>query len=255
MPIDPVPIRAEARPRAAQERIKRYIVENRLRPGDPIPTEQALARALGISRNSLREALRALETAGVVETRHGLGTFVGEATLAPLIAGMAFNLVQNISRESRTLGEMLEVREIIEAELVRRVTGRHTPAQLARLERLVARLELQGACGRFDREADRDFHDLLYEPLDNRVVILVLDAFWDVLREVESQLPDTDFKATTNAQWHRDILDAVRCADGDAAVAAMRVHFAGIQERLARQVAGDGEYPRQRAAAARALSG
>ncbi|MGN6699031.1 MAG: FadR/GntR family transcriptional regulator [Thermomicrobiales bacterium] len=238
MPIEPAPIRAEARPRAAQERIKRYIVENQLQPGDPIPTEQALARTLGISRNSLREALRALETAGVVETRHGLGTFVGEATLAPLIAGMAFSLVQSISREPRTLGEMLEVREIIEAELVRRAAGRHTPAQLARLERLVARMETQGARGRFDREADRDFHDVLYEPLGNRVVILVLEAFWDVLRTVEAQLPDTDFKPTTNAQWHRDILDAVRAGDEDAAVAAMRVHFAGIQERLERHEHG-----------------
>ncbi|MGN6672989.1 MAG: FadR/GntR family transcriptional regulator, partial [Thermomicrobiales bacterium] len=172
------------------------------------------------------------------ETRHGLGTFVGEATLAPLIAGMAFSLVQSISREPRTLGEMLEVREIIEAELVRRAAGRHTPAQLARLERLVARMETQGARGRFDREADRDFHDVLYEPLGNRVVILVLEAFWDVLRTVEAQLPDTDFKPTTNAQWHRDILDAVRAGDEDAAVAAMRVHFAGIQERLERHEHG-----------------
>ena len=75
-------MRTEAIFRAAQERIKQYIVDNALRPGDPLPTEFDLSRSLGISRNSLREALKALETIGVVETRHGLGSFVGHA-LAP----------------------------------------------------------------------------------------------------------------------------------------------------------------------------
>src|SRR5215510_9635148 len=108
------PLRSETIYRAAQERIKRYIVAHGLLPGDPIPTETTLARELGISRNSLREALKALAAAGVVETRHGLGTYVGKASLAPLIDGMAFNLALSIARNTHTLREMLQVREILE---------------------------------------------------------------------------------------------------------------------------------------------
>lgn len=226
------PLRTETIYRAAQERIKRYIVAHELQPGDPLPTETTLARNLGISRNSLREALKALAAAGVVEARHGLGTFVGQASLAPLIDGMTFNLIQSIGRDTRTLREMLQLREILELELVRRVTGTHTVDQLARLEACVSRMEADAERGVMDPHVDRAFHDLLYEPLDNRVVTLILHAFWDVQDGVVSQLPDAPPISATNARWHRDILDAVRRGDAAAAAAAMRAQFTGARERL-----------------------
>ena len=226
------PLRTESIYRAAQEHIKRYIVAHDLKPGDPIPTETVLARDLGISRNSLREALKALAASGVVETRHGLGTYVGQASLAPLIDGMAFNLVQNIGRDTRTLREMLQLREILELELVRRVTGMHTPDQLDRLEACVSRMEAEAARGIMDPHVDRAFHDALYEPLDNHVVRLILHAFWDVQEGVAAQLPEGPSIAPTNARWHRDILDAVRRGDTAAAAVAMRAQFTGVRGRL-----------------------
>ncbi len=226
------PLRTETIYRAAQERIKQYIVAHDLRPGDAIPTETVLARDLGISRNSLREALKALAASGVVETRHGLGTYVGQASLAPLIDGMAFNLVQNIGRDTRTLREMLQLREILELELVRRVAAMHTADQLARLDACVARMDVDAAAGIMDPRVDRSFHDALYEPLDNHVVTLILHAFWDVQEAVASQLPEGPPMAATNARWHRDILDAVRQGDTAAAAVAMRAQFAGVRGRL-----------------------
>lgn len=226
------PLRTEAIYRAAQERIKQYIVAHGLTPGEPIPTEATLARDLGISRNSLREALKALAASGVVETRHGLGTYVGQASLAPLIDGMAFNLVRNIGRDTRTLREMLQLREILELELVRRVTGVHTANQLDRLETYVSRMEMDAARGIMDPRVDRAFHDALYEPLDNHVITLILHAFWDVQDGVASQLPEAPAIPVTNARWHRDILDAVRRCDVPAAAAAMREQFTGVRERL-----------------------
>ncbi|MFN8512264.1 MAG: GntR family transcriptional regulator [Chloroflexia bacterium] len=191
MAILPAPIRGEAVVRAAQESIKQYIIDNQLSPGTSLPTEHALARTLGISRNSLREALRALETTGVVETRHGLGTFVGQASLAPLIDGMAFTLAQRIGGDTRALRELLELREILEVELVRRVTGLHSEVQRARLGALVAQME-ENAHQRFiDPALDSAFHDALYEPLRNRAVTLLLHAFWEVQERVRSQLPNT----------------------------------------------------------------
>lgn len=231
MPITE-PLRTGTIYRAAQERIKQYIVRQRLQPGDPIPTETALARELGISRNSLREALKALATAGVVETRHGLGTYVGQASLGPLIDGMAFNLLQNIGRDTRTLREMLQLREILEVALVRRVLGLHTDEQIARLEEYIARMEADVRREIMDLHVDRAFHDTLYEPLDNHVVTLILHAFWDVQEAVILQLPEVQSIAAANARWHRDILEAVRRGDADGAAAAMREQFTGIRTRL-----------------------
>lgn len=226
------PLRTETIYRAAQERIKQYIVRHQLKAGDPIPTETTLARELGISRNSLREALKALATAGVVETRHGLGTYVGQASLAPLIDGMAFNLIQNIGRDTRTLREMLDVREILEVALMRQVIGLHTREQIARLEECVARMEADGAQEVRNAHADLAFHDALYEPLDNHVMTLILHAFWDVKEAVILQLPDVPSLTAANARWHRTILDAVRRGDADDAVVAMREQFTGIRIRL-----------------------
>lgn len=226
------PLRSETIYRAAQERIKQYIIRHHLAPGDPIPTETTLARELGISRNSLREALKALATAGVVETRHGLGTYVGQASLGPLIDGMAFNLLQNIGRDTRTLREMLQLREILEVALVRRVIGLHSDEQLTRLEHCVARMEGDVEREIMDPHVDRTFHDTLYEPLDNHVVTLILHAFWDVQEAVILQLPEARSITAANARWHRNILESVRRGDAENAVAAMCEQFTGIRTRL-----------------------
>ena len=227
-----VPLRTEAIFRVAQERIKQYIVERNLKPGDPLPTELELARQLGIGRNSLREAMKALGTIGVIETRHGLGSYVGHASLAPLIAGMAFNLIQSINHDTRTLRELLQLREILEVELVRRATGTHTPAQLARLDTLVKTMEQEATWGVIGAEADRAFHETLYEPLDNRVVGLLLGTFWELLAAVELQLPPASHTPEMNARWHGAIAEAVRAGDGPAAVAAMEEQFVGARERF-----------------------
>jgi DNA-binding FadR family transcriptional regulator len=228
-----VSLKTEAIFRAAQERIKEYILDHNLKPGDPLPTEQELARQLGIGRNSLREALKSLGTIGVIETRHGLGSFVGHASLAPLIAGMAFNLVQSINHDTRTLRELLQLREILEVGLVGRATGQHTPEQLARLEDLVLTMEDEATQGFIGVEADRAFHETLYEPLNNQAVTLLLRTFWDILAVVASQLPAASHSPQINAHWHRAIVEAIRAEDSAAAVAAMEVQFIGARERFA----------------------
>jgi DNA-binding FadR family transcriptional regulator len=235
MAIMPAPIRGEAVVRAAQESIKQYIIDNQLGSGAPLPTEHALARTLGISRNSLREALRALEMIGVVETRHGLGTFVGQASLAPLIDGMAFNLSQRIGGDTRALRELLELREILEVELVRRVTGLHSEEQRARLGALVAQMEEHARGGSLDPATDSAFHDALYEPLNNRAVIMLLHAFWEVQERVRPLLPDESTipnVTAVNAGWHHAIVQAVIAGDATAAAAAMQEHFTGIEDKM-----------------------
>ena len=232
----PAPIRGEAVVRAAQDSIKQFILDNQLGAGAPLPTEHALSRTLGISRNSLREALRALEMVGVVETRHGLGTFVGRASLAPLIDGMAFNLTQQGGGDTRALRELLELREILEVELIRRVATRHLPEQLAFLGSLVAEMEASAEHGRIDQATDRTFHDALYAPLGNRAVTLLLHAFWDVQERVRSQLPDQALLPgieLANARWHRAIVAALQAGDPVVAAAAMQEHFTGIERRIA----------------------
>nr|WP_262505854.1 GntR family transcriptional regulator [Streptomyces sp. TRM68367] len=76
-----------------QERIKKLIIDRRLPSGAPLRTEPLLMDYLGASRNSVREALKALRAMGIVEIRHGFGTYVGPRSLAPMIEGLAFRTV------------------------------------------------------------------------------------------------------------------------------------------------------------------
>lgn len=232
MAITPVTPRSDAIFKIVQEQIKNYIIEQRLQPGDLLPTEMVLSQQLGISRNSLREALKALETVGVIETRHGLGTFVGRGSIAPLIAGVAFSLTQSLTSNTRSLLELLELREILEGELVRRAIGLHTPEQLARLEELVEAME-QDRARAIDPAIDREFHDMLYMPLRNQTIALILHAFWDVFDGVEPQLPALPELVELNPSWHRAILQAVQRRDRAAAAEAMHDQFTGIRRRIA----------------------
>src|SRR5688572_20396388 len=83
---------APMQPRAEStaQQVKAYILRNHLRPGDLLPTETELCDTLGVSRSSVREAIRRLATLDIVEVRHGYGTFVGNLTLAPLVEGLVF---------------------------------------------------------------------------------------------------------------------------------------------------------------------
>ncbi len=94
-----------------------YIVEHGLGPGDPLPTEQELMREFGVGRNVLREGLKALQALGIVEVRHGYGTFVGNAGLTALERGLHFRAAMSLRAGLGELRDLLDVREALEVGL------------------------------------------------------------------------------------------------------------------------------------------
>ena len=75
-----------------QESLRDYIESNGLKAGDPLPPETFLAQQLGVGRNSVREAIKALESLGILETRRGVGVFVKEFSFQPLLDNLAYGL-------------------------------------------------------------------------------------------------------------------------------------------------------------------
>ena len=106
-----------------QREVMQLILDRGLRAGAPLPTEAELMESLGVSRNSVREALKALQALDIVEIRHGYGTYVGEASLTPLIDGLTFRTLAQQGDDTGALAEILQVREVLEEGLVRRVVG------------------------------------------------------------------------------------------------------------------------------------
>ncbi|RIK12953.1 MAG: GntR family transcriptional regulator, partial [Acidobacteria bacterium] len=92
------------------DEIKDYIREHGLQPGDPLPTESELCEELGVSRSSVREAMRTLSSLDIVEVRHGHGSFVGGLSMSPLVSGLVFRGSLNRDGTFRTLREVVQVR-------------------------------------------------------------------------------------------------------------------------------------------------
>ncbi|MFJ9723037.1 FadR/GntR family transcriptional regulator [Streptomyces sp. NPDC101209] len=230
--------RMPAQPRNTESgtsRIRRAVVQlildRRLRPGAALPTEAELMEDLGVSRNSVREALKALQALDIVEIRHGYGTYVGEASLTPLVDGLTF---RTLARHDDTgaLAEILQVREVLEEGLIRRIAGTADEAELDALEAVVSRMEKAVRAGRPFPELDRRFHELLYAPLGNPLVPQLLGAFWTVFRRVAAARGwKDDPRPEVTVRRHRDIVTALRARDAAGAQRAMEHHFRGIEAR------------------------
>ncbi|MFI5661436.1 FadR/GntR family transcriptional regulator [Streptomyces sp. NPDC051684] len=220
----------------AQQKIKEFIVEGGLGPGDPLPTETELMERFSVSRNSLREALKSLQAKHIVEIRRGFGTYVGSMSLEPLIDGLAFRTVVGHRRGEDSLLELLQMREALEAGLMSSLVGRLGEVELDVLDGLVRRMheEVEGH-GAIDAATDREFHLALYGPLANRLLSELLDAFWSAFHQSRAQdigrAPE-DADGAELARMHGRIVDAVRAGDAEAAEAAVHSHFDDIRGRL-----------------------
>jgi GntR family transcriptional regulator, transcriptional repressor for pyruvate dehydrogenase complex len=157
---------------SAIERIRTMIAEGSLGPGDRLPPEHELAEHLGVSRGSLREAVRALSQINVLSVRRGDGTYVTALEPRELLAGMAFaiDLLQG-----RKLDEILEVRRLLLPQAVGLAAERVTPEQLDRMRDVV--LALEGATDPdVVAELHVEFHAIISEATANEALTSILDA-------------------------------------------------------------------------------
>ncbi|TPQ18398.1 FadR/GntR family transcriptional regulator [Streptomyces sporangiiformans] len=225
--------------RDLQERIKKLIIDRRLPSGATLPTEPELMELLGVSRNSVREALKALQAMGIVEIRHGFGTYVGPMSMAPMIEGLAFRTVAGHYRGEDSLLQLLELREAVETGLISRLAGRVPEDDLAELDALVDRMDAEAAAGTGLAETDRAFHATLYRGLGNLLLSEVLEAFWDAFHRVRTDLVELPQDPKVTCRQHREILDAVRSGDAVRAEEAIREHFGHIRTRVTATAANE----------------
>ncbi|MEU1536816.1 FCD domain-containing protein [Actinacidiphila glaucinigra] len=211
-----------------QDRIIELIHEQRLAPGAALPTEPQLMDLLGAGRNSVREAVRALQALGIVEIRHGTGTFVGQAPLRMLMPSLTFHLRSRV----RALADLVAVRELLEVALIGEVAGTLPPQRLDELDELAARMV-------DDPDADRVFHSLLYSSCGNELVLQLVDLFWAAYHEAGTALAPAEGPVERAVANHRAVVGALRTGDAGAARAAMRRHFADVRERVSRALPAD----------------
>lgn len=203
------------------------IDRRQLRAGDPLPPEPRLMEEFGVARNSVREALRTLQALGIVEIRHGYGTFVGDASMAALSPSLLFRTRARSRDDLRGLSDLLEVRQILETELTRKVVG--DGALLSSLGECVDRMADPATAA----AADRRFHELICEAAGNDLALELIRLFWDVYRQTEALIGATTSRPAGLVAKHQRILEAVAAGDGAAISEAVSEHFAEIRKRIA----------------------
>lgn len=211
--------------RDAQAKLRTYIIDNRLVADDRLPPEDELAAVFGVSRLSLREAVKGLETIGVLRTVHGEGTFVAPFSFRPIIE----NLPYAIQLEQRDLRNLLELRAGLEEGLILRASEWIRRRDLEDLRRLAESMAHAEPGGADLADLDRRFHRRLYEPLDNDLVTQMIDLFWEIFHRLRANTA-TEVDGPAVAELHLDIVNALSQQEG--VVEAMVSHFEDIRHRL-----------------------
>jgi DNA-binding FadR family transcriptional regulator len=209
--------------------IKQYILENRLSAGDPLPPETHLVGTLGVGRSSIREAIKALESLGIVEVRHGEGLYVREYNFDPILETIGFAMLFN----TKTLSELAQVRFFLEAGIIEEVVKEITEEDINRLDQLMEVWQERIGKSETFSDLDEEFHRTLYNILDNQTIIKLLEVFWIAFENINSQLINDHRPADLDYQSHKAVLDAVKARDGFLARERLMQHFGHLQQRIA----------------------
>ena len=213
-----------------QESLKAYIETNQLKAGDPLPPETFLAQQLGVGRNSMREAIKALESLGILETRRGIGVFVKEFSFKPLLDNLAYGLQDSL----RDVEELREIRRVLETGLIGKTIEMISAEDVAELRQEAARMKFRAERNESFAREDQRFHQLLFRCQNNRMLSTLIDIFWIAFNKA------SDFNNLDNPNpldtWrdHHEIVEAVANKDVEQARQRLNEHYTGIQQVIAR---------------------
>ncbi len=209
--------------------IRAGIASGEIRPGDKLPAERQMADTFAVSRGAVREALRGLERAGVVNMQHGVqgGAFVTHGDPAV----MGDNLKDLVHLGGIGLGELTEARVWIETLVTRIACTRATEDDFAALAANVDEAEALLRAGRYDDKIDVnvEFHNILARATHNPVMELLMSALMEVMRGFSYQVGGERHDLTIKAR--RRFLRLLRKRDADGAAKAMEVHVKQLQKR------------------------
>ena len=216
------------------EKIKQRLVDGQLRPGDRLPVEKDLAASLGVSRNTLREAVRALTSLKVLQTRQGDGTYVTSLQPALLLDGLGF--VADLHRDDGEL-QFLHVRRLLEPEATALAVSRLTDADLASLRDLLDEAVDLVRAEKVDHERlmanDRAFHTVITANCGNPILsALVENTSGNTVRaRLWRGRLDPGADERTVAE-HRMIYEAILDRDSERARIRAAAHILGVEDAV-----------------------
>ena len=216
--------------------IRAFMQRERLAPGDRLGREEDLARRFGVSRPTLREALRLLSSAHLVRASKGPGggIFVAATTEEGIALSVSEGVASMLAADAIDLDELLETRMLVEIPLAGLAAQRATPDEVARIRTLVEESETAGADGDHLRELELDgqLHRTIMLAAGNRLAGAFMAWVMDVLQpSLQERLQPAVVEKALQEQ-HRDILRGIERGDPTAAERAAREHLLYLRDLL-----------------------
>jgi len=231
-----IPRRSEARSiepikktRVAEEvadRIRALILDGTFPQDQPLPSERVLTEQFGVSRGSIRDAFRMLEMIGLLETRHGRGTFPRELTVDRLVAPLASMMTFQHDLQD----ELLDVRRMFEPAVARVAATRATDEDFADLQRILDAQHRKLKKGQSAIVEDTEFHAALARSTRNRVIVSLMATLNDLLVESRKLTLRQKGRPAKSVEGHEAVVAALRRRDADGAARAMSNHIDQIAD-------------------------
>lgn len=215
------------------EQIQELIRQERLKPGDKLPPERALAQKLGVSRPPLREAVSALEVLGLVETRGGKGRFIADS-----FGPGALSRVLRKSGKDENPFEFLEARRIVEGEIAALAAERASPGDVKKVEDTLDSLTQNMNDVPKAMNLDMQFHLEIAKAAHNGTLLNIVVEFANRLKErmwlnlTKEKTWGIPHRAKRLLEEHKELLEAIKTGDNETARRVVHSHFTRVQQHM-----------------------
>ena len=212
------------------KQIRRLIKKGRLKVGDKLPPERDLAQAFKVSRASVREAIRVLESAGLVKTHVGDGTYVEMGPVENLVKPLATVVVEG--RE--TLMEIFAVRKMFEPELAYLAAESATADEISELKRILGQQRKKMGNPGIVTEIDYSFHLFLAKMAKSQVFLKLYNTLAELINQTREEFLQEGDRPQKSVDGHEEILLAIEKRDPTLAKKAMSGHLRNIEREALR---------------------
>lgn len=212
------------------ENLRESILSGEFKQGQLLPTQETLAQQFGVSRTVMREALNKLSSLGLIKSHQGRGTFVQ----APDMQSVMGPMLSSLALDEDSTRELMETRYHLEGTIVRLAAKHASPEQIQILEQTIARMDLvlkENDIKAF-AQADLDFHTLLADMSQNRVLKRIIEVIREMLAKFLEGFNQVSGAPERAVAYHKKICQAIAKHDADLAELQMRHHILDVLHTL-----------------------
>lgn len=225
------PLKKDTLASEVAEQIIQKIESGEFKTGDKLPSERDLALSLGVSRTTVREAIKSLSTIGYIETKHGGGNFISDLSLKNVINPLS----RSLKTDNKLLLELIDVRKLLESETARLAAQNLDNIGKAGIDNAINEMALEIRKGELGLNGDRAFHLAVAKAAKNDALSIILEMCNDLLdssREATLRVPGQGKKSLND---HMYIAEAIFARDSEEAEKRMMHHLSLAYTNIEKQ--------------------